>query len=77
MTSLPSASNSTSVLPHQPSPIMAAFIMVSLPYALFLVWAVPAVAQGHQCMATMAQHNAQNTQYSMPPITQIHLPVTL
>ena len=31
----------------------------------------------HPCIATTTQASAQNTQYSMPPITQIQLLVTL
>ena len=32
---------------------------------------------GHVSMASATQHNAQNRQYSKPPITQIHFRVTL
>ena len=32
---------------------------------------------GHVSMASTTQQSIQNTQYSMPPITQIHFLVTL
>src|SRR5690242_1004995 len=48
---------------------------------LAIVWisfgAVDEIAQCDACMATTRQQIAQNTQYSMPPITQIQLLVTL
>ena len=37
----------------------------------------PITTWGQVSMARTMQHNIQNTQYSMPPITQIHFLVTL
>ena len=65
--SLPPASDSTIVLPQVPSPTTAALIMLA-PSTMRL---------GHVSMASTTQHSIQNTQYSMPPITQIHFLVTL
>ena len=72
MTSLPSASDSTSVLPHQPSPTMAALIMLTPSTD-----AVLAIYAATSAWRATTQHSIQNTQYSMPPITQIHFLVTL
>ena len=71
MRSLPPASNSTIVLPQVPSPTTAALIM-PVPSRSYL-----AIYLGHVSMARTMQVSIQNTQYSMPPITQIHFLVTL
>ena len=72
--SLPAASNSTMVLPQVPSPTTAALIMLtsSLVCVLLLLLLRPC-QQGEGD----AGQNIQKTQYSMPPITQIHFLVTL
>ena len=69
MRSLPPASNSTIVLPQVPSPTTAALIMLVTPICVSYL--------GHVSMASTTQVSIQNTQYSMPPITQIHFLVTL
>ncbi len=69
MRSLP-ASDSTIVLPQVPNPTTAALIMLT-PDRLRVFYL------GQVSMASAIQANIQNTQYSMPPITQIHFLVTL
>ena len=70
MRSLPPASDSTIVLPQVPNPTTAALIMLT-PDRLRCFYL------GQVSMARAMQANIQNTQYSMPPITQIHFLVTL
>ena len=76
MTSLFSA-NSTSVLPHQPSPTMPALITGNSRERFRLSFERPNRYFGHVNIASTTQASIQNTQYSMPPITQIHFLVTL
>ena len=71
MRSLP-ASDSTMVLPQVPSPTTAALIMLASSALVLILHQC-----GHVSMARMTQDSIQNTQYSMPPITQIHFLVTL
>src|SRR5580700_3220143 len=90
MTSLFSA-DSTSVLPHQPSPTMPALIILYAPATRRLRRRLDLLSGcgrsirprylGHtpagQVSTASATHaSIQNTQYSMPPITQIHFLVT-
>ena len=70
MRSLPPASDSTIVLPQVPSPTTAALIMLTPDRSRGFYL-------GHVSMASAMQASIQNTQYSMPPITQIHFLVTL
>ena len=86
MASLPSA-DSTSVLPHQPSPTMPALITCNSrnfsarDFTSGSYFGDAICGQGRylgQVSTASAMHvSIQNTQYSTPPITQIHFLVTL
>ena len=62
------------VLPQVPSPTTAALIIA---YALTCTRSCCFYYFGQVSSASATQASIQNTQYSMPPITQIHFLVTL
>ena len=64
------SSNQRAVQPKQRSTKVALAADYAPPTRPITTW-------GQVSMARTMQHNIQNTQYSMPPITQIHFLVTL